>query len=176
MMFCMILAKGVGYFCYKSATWISNLRGYQLCVSVGHFCCAISTSYDLLSKRGFCFCLWRCSALPSPFHEFCVVMSTFLNYWLSNPSLLTELSSELLGLAQPRLLMAVKDKYIPESNQKKKQCSVSTAALWVKILSERVFHFHALAFSREIQETFHILLYRYMKIEEISCENESEWK
>ena len=126
--------------CYKSATWISNLKGYQFCVSVGHFCCAISTSYDLLSKRGFCFCLWRCSTAVA------TVVSRVLCCYVHIPQLLTvkpvlvnrvvfriaRASHGQSLLRSPwasptRLLMAVKDKYtrIKCSCQikKKKQCS-----------------------------------------------------
>ena len=114
--------------CYKSATWISNLKGYQFCVSVGHFCCAISTSYDLLSKRGFCFCLWRCSTAVA------TVVSRVLCCYVHIPQLLTvkpvlvnRVVFRIARASPTRLLMAVKDKYtrIKCSCQikKKKQCS-----------------------------------------------------
>ena len=125
---CLILTKGVSYFCYKSATLISNLKGYQFCVSVGHFCCAISTSYDLLSKRGFCFCLWRCSTAVA------TVVSRVLCCYVHIPQLLTvkpvlvnRVVFRIARASPTRLLMAVKDKYtrIKCSCQikKKKQCS-----------------------------------------------------
>ena len=151
--------------CYKSATWISNLKGYQFCVSVGHFCCAISTSYDLLSKRGFCFCLWRCSTAVA------TVVSRVLCCYVHIPQLLTvkpvlvnRVVFRIARVCPTRLLMAVKDKYtrIKCSCQIKKKKAMFS--MWVEILSEWVFHFHGL--SKNV----------HMKIEEVSRENDSEWK